>query len=279
MSNVNLNPQQREAILDWMRAQSDPFTYRDVELYFNVHYLTAYKWVNTLKTEGFVARYPFRRGRADQFVVNAEAMSPSTPGVHSEAALRALRVARGNDQLSVAQWATANVEHASIAAIARAMLYLYARSYYFGAPEHEHLRGPIPVVEVRSFIAEQLAQVKRDVAVIEQLLSFKQPWGEDDALAQRFGEFPPGTTMTQVLEMAHFYTRVIMKVGVEPQIETLPAEAPTTVAPRTVGEALAQSATSTPPPSSPPPSPPPAGAERPIDKPMTLGEQMAQREQ
>jgi hypothetical protein len=248
MTEPGIDPQQRELLLDWAREQNDPFTHQDVSTFFQVHYLTGYRWVKQLVREGFFERYPIRRGRADQFIVVKEAMEPAAPGVHSEASLRAIRVACGNDQLSIAAWAMRNLNNTSIAAVAHGLLYLYTRSYYHGAPEHEHLRGPAPVVEVRTFVANQLNMLKRDIAVIEQVLQFKQPWIEDDELAQRFGEFPPGTTMTQVLEKAHLFADAILGYGARVEAETVQAElaiadtpeVPPTIAPATVGDAMSQ---------------------------------------
>jgi len=225
-----------------MRTQADPFTVKDVEVHFGKHYLTSYRWIKQLQAEGFVELYPMRRGRADQYVLVEGSLEAAAPGVANDAGARALRVACGNEQLTVAAWACRNLETSAIPAIAHGLLYLYARSYYAGVPDHEHLRGPVPAVDVRAFIAQQLAALKRDLSAIEQLMSFKQPWEETDALAQRFGDFPPGVTMTVVLERAHLFLEKAMKIGPQPGEEAtvdVPELAPAPVVqPTTLGDAL-----------------------------------------
>jgi len=142
-----------------------------------------------------------RRGGKTQFVKGTgEAISTE------QAVLRSLKVQRGNKTLDLAEWAATHLQDSSIVYCAAGVIYLFVRSYYADAPDHQHLRGVISSVDVRAFIANMLKELKKDIEVIEQILSYRVPFNEGGDLAQRFGTPPVGFDMNAAMEVARNFS-------------------------------------------------------------------------
>lgn len=189
-----LNPQQRELLIEWvqsMAAKSLPITIEDVSQHFQVHYQTARDWVSQLEQMSILKRHPFRAGRKVQYVLSANG-----EGSLTETEDPFIQVVRGAETLSLADWVSGTrpvkdpvplLRDGKLASIGAAMAYLYVRSYYADAPDHQHLRGITTPVEVRAFVGARLAQLRLDLEVVEQMLSYSGPWREGGEFARRFG--------------------------------------------------------------------------------------------
>lgn len=226
---TELKPMLREALLSWMKDRDKPFTVDDVAERFSKHYQTAWKWMRRLEFEGMIEEHPMTRGRASQWVL---CVSPDTGDQ------RAVRIAHGNKQLTIAEWAGDRRGAPNVAIAAKGLLYLFIRSYYEDAPDHQHLRGRIPAADVRAIIARQLDLIEEDVSVIRQLLAYRGPWQEGSELAQRFGVLPVGTTMLDVAQEAELFDKLFGPKDAEFE-ESKPAPAPA-VEQKSVTEVLDQ---------------------------------------
>lgn len=204
MGDIGLDPVRREMLLDWMDQRSQAFTIKDVSVSQGVHYQTAWAWMQLLRDEGLVERNGQRDGRADLYVRKAGAFENE-----QHRGQRAIRVAHGGKHVTIAQWVAQNLSDSNVAASAHALAYLLIRSYYADAADYQHLRGSIPALEVRAFVARAVAAIKEDLHVLEQLLGYRVPWGEGSELALRFGDLPVGTTMLSLQERAAFFTQQI----------------------------------------------------------------------
>lgn len=189
MPAKSLQPVQKELLLEWIAELADPVTIKDIALKYDVHAQTARLWVNQLRDEGLMTEHPMRRGRELQFIRTKEGSGEIRNG---EPSYRdpddvAIRMVRGKDQITPAEFSLSNLQNASMPRMAAAITYLFVRSYFADMPDHQHLRGTTPAIEVRAFLAEILQQTEKDMEVLRQLISFGAPWRDDGEFAMRFG--------------------------------------------------------------------------------------------
>lgn len=204
-----LGNKQRELLLDWIEDREGTFTIKDIEEEFNNHYQTAFNWVRTLETEGLV-QVVGKEGKTNLY-------SACTPvGGHDPESMnaRALRIAwspgKDKKELSVAEWASGHVDQMPVGAACGAMLYLFIRSYYYDAPDHQHLRGVASPIEVRAAMEKILKFIEAEAHVIRQLLALRAPWVEGPSLALRFGNPVGGFGMDAAMEKAQAFQRDVL---------------------------------------------------------------------
>lgn len=192
----------RELIVEWITDLGQPFTIDELANHFDIHYQTAWKYVRGLTDTGILDKVDDRRLGTRNDLYSLAGSDEITPE-------QALRIRFGNDNLTLAEWACGNLENADIPKIAHGMMYLFVRSYYADAPDHQHLRGIHDPVQVRSFIADKLKELKKSVRAIEEMLSYRLPFDEGSKLAQRFGNPPVGFDQTQALTKAEIFSGVL----------------------------------------------------------------------
>lgn len=183
MPVVKLSGSAKELVMEWVGALESAFTIEDMAQQFSVHEQTARRWVWQLKDECLLVESPIKRGRRSQFL---QAREITSNGMYDEMAA-AIKAARGNSQVTIAEWARDTAGNDNLSKAALAMVYLYVRSYYSESPDHQHLRGTIPPVEVRAYVASLLSDLRKDVEVLEQLVAYNTPWTEGGEISRRFG--------------------------------------------------------------------------------------------
>lgn len=207
---MTINERQLDYIMNWARDRDAPFTVKDLQLYANVHYQTAYGWIRDMERTGYLERLPMRAAgsRSDQFVL--------LKGEVGDLQNRAdLKLRRGQASISPAFWATTHINATDMASVAYAVLYLFTRSYYNDAPDHQHLRGTVTPVAVRAFIASRLKELEKDIEIVRQLLSFRVLFDEGSEFAQRFGIPAEGFDMLQATEAARVFLQVFESINID----------------------------------------------------------------
>jgi len=182
MSSGKLTPIQRELIIEWMNSLSDPFTVEDLKQQFDVHHMTAYRWMRELETDRVVVRHPFRKVRSIQYT-----MAPdfATNDIDPEAA--AIQVRFGNNSIQLSEFVQALGSDGRMRTVGGILEYLFVRSYYADSPDHQHLRGTITTADARTIVINQLTDMRRLCDAVEQLIAYTSVWREGGDLSRRFG--------------------------------------------------------------------------------------------
>lgn len=197
MSKSTMRPDKKEALVEWIGDFPNGATTQEIADAFEVHYQTAYGWVKQLEEERLVRKGDFKQ----PYRYVTEARTQSGP----------ILVRHGKYRVTPAAWAMTSLQEAGLAKLAHAFVYLFVRSYYYDAPDQQHLRGVLTPQEVRDLIEEVVKDVESQLAIAKQLLSIRTPWSEGPLFAQRFGSPPVGLTMQDAVDAARLFSRAIAK--------------------------------------------------------------------
>lgn len=204
-----LGAKQREVLLEWIDDREGTFTIKDIEDEYEVHYQTAFNWMRTLETEGLVQV----SGKGPDGKTNLYHASAPVGGYDPESMnSRALRIAWGKDkqELSIAEWVVPHHTQDYMEAIGSAFFYLFVRSYYYDAPDHQHLRGVASPIEVRAAVEKIVKFMEAELNAIRQILALRVPWVEGPSFSLRFGAQPAGFDLTKAVEMAQAFQRDVL---------------------------------------------------------------------
>lgn len=216
MTKTRLSNKQREVLIEWVNDRNDSFTIAEVQDIYEVHYMTAHSWVRTLENEGLIELVE-KAGKTHHYRA-----APPVGGFDQETMnARALRVTFGpsKKELSIAEWASGHCENNPVPAATAGMLYLFVRSYYYDAPDHQHLRGVATPLEVRGAMDKILRAMEAEANVVRQLLALRAPWIEGPSMALRFGNPVAGFEMTEAVNMAQGFQRDVLGYKEAPAIE------------------------------------------------------------
>lgn len=201
-----LGAKKREILIEWINDRANTFTIKEVEEEFEVHYQTAFNWVRTLETEGLV-QVVDSAGKTNLYRACAPVGGFDPESMNA----RALRITsgKGKEELSIAEWAVSHMQSAGIPRIAHGLIYLFVRSYYYDAPDHQHLRGVMTPLEVRTAIEKDLRDIEDNIAIVRQILSLRVPWVEGPTMSLRFGAQPAGFDLARAVEASKTFQEAL----------------------------------------------------------------------
>lgn len=194
MAKARLHGHRRQQILTFLAQYEGEWGVDDLAEHFKVAYQTAHEWKRQLEHEQMVTRTS-TPGRRVQYMITEGGIvaldkdidSPTPPvGVDSAA----IKITYQRLRVPLAEWALpkvwgGNVNLTNLAGAA--LIYLFIRSYFADAPDHQHLRGSIPAKDIHTYLLNIRKSLRDELNVLDQLLSFPSPWEEGSEFSQRFG--------------------------------------------------------------------------------------------